>query len=81
MLFHRMEENKMVSPITSVTDRVIQAIENDPRLKNAIIEVASDRGIVNLAGTVKSEDARRAAEELARQQPGVVTVINEIKVA
>lgn len=61
-------------------DRVFAALASDPRTKEAAIEVANDRGIITLAGKVKSNEARQAAEEIARQQAGVVTVINELKV-
>jgi osmotically-inducible protein OsmY len=58
----------------------INLISNDPRTKNAGIEVASNQGVVTLTGTVKSEAIREAAEDIARRQEGVVTVINELKV-
>ncbi len=70
----------MVSPITSVTDRVAEAIQKDPRTKGAIIDVTSEGGVVTLTGNTKSEAIRQLSEEIARNQPGVITVINEIKV-
>jgi osmotically-inducible protein OsmY len=70
----------MVSPMTSATDQVVQALQDDPRMKGAAIDVSSERGIVTLTGTVSSEAVRQMAEKIARDQPGVVTVINEIKV-
>lgn len=61
-----------------------QAVENalleDPRTTEAILDVANNRGVVTLTGTVDSEEIRQAAEEIARQQPGVLTVVNELKV-
>ena len=72
----------MVSPITSsITDLVIEALMGDPRTKNAGIEVACTQGVVTLSGTVKSEAIREAAEKIARSQTGVITVINELKIA
>ena len=65
---------------TVIVDRVMDALINDPRTKNAQIDVVNDRGIVTLQGTVKKDDVRRAAEEIARRQDGVITVINEIKI-
>ena len=70
----------MVSPITNVTERVLAALNNDPRTQDAMVEVAFNQGVVTLAGLVKNAEARDAAEEISRQQAGVVTVINELKV-
>ncbi len=66
--------------LMEVVDRVTDALMNDPRTKNAMFDVANDRGILTLQGTVDKEEIRQAAEEIARQQEGVLTVINEIKV-
>ena len=71
----------MVSPMTSVTDRVMGAITSEPLLKDAKIDAAFERGVVTLTGTVKTEDARQTAEQIARQQQGVVMVVNELRVA
>jgi len=71
-----MERNQLME----VVDRVMDALLSDPRTKDAIIDVGSDRGIVILKGQVNKVDIREAAEEIARKQEGVITVINEIKV-
>ena len=71
----------MVSPMTDITDRVTAALLEDSRTKNAMIDVGCTQNVCTLSGTVKSEAIREAAEEIARRQPGVVTVINELKVA
>lgn len=60
--------------------RVANALLEDPRTEEAIIDVANDRGIITLTGTVQSEEIRRAAEEIARDQQGVISVVNELKV-
>ena len=61
-----------------------QAVENalleDPRTTEAILDVANNQGIITLTGAVDSEEIRQAAEEIARQQQGVLTVVNELKV-
>jgi osmotically-inducible protein OsmY len=74
------EDLPMVTPMSSTTDRVIESLMSDPRTKDSGIEVSCTGGIVTLAGSVKSAAVRDAAEEIARHQDGVVTVINEIKV-
>ena len=71
----------MVSPMTDITDRVVTALLEDSRTKDARIDVGCTQSVCTLSGTVKSEAIREAAEEIARRQPGVVTVINELKVA
>jgi hyperosmotically inducible protein len=70
----------MVTPLTSLTDRVMEALMNDPRTRNEPIEVATTQNMITLTGTVKSAEVREAAEEIARRQEGVATVINELKV-
>lgn len=61
-------------------DRVVQALMSDPRTKDVTIDVIDEHGIVTLRGTVDREHIRQAAEEIARKQEGVITVINEIKI-
>jgi osmotically-inducible protein OsmY len=49
-------------------------------LGNAVIEVKDNNGIVTLKGTVESEQDRLVAEELVRQQEGVVRVVNKLHI-
>jgi len=49
-------------------------------LGNAVIEVKDNDGIVTLKGTVESEQDKLAAEELARQQQGIVDVVNKLHI-
>ncbi len=65
---------------TGVVARVLSALLEDPRTRLYTIEVTSDHGVVTLSGTVPSEEVKRAAEEIARRQKGVVSVINALKV-
>jgi len=53
---------------------------NDPRTKNSIIEVGNNQGIVIMTGTVKTPAISQAAEEIVRSQPGVISVVNELKI-
>jgi osmotically-inducible protein OsmY len=71
----------MVTQAASLNDRVLGALQNDPRLKNAVIEASSLGGIITLTGIVRSEKERQTAEEIARGQEGVLSVLNEIKVS
>ncbi len=65
---------------TGVVARVTAALLEDPRTRLAVIDVASDHGVVTLSGKVSSPEIRQAAEEIARRQRGVVAVINELEV-
>jgi len=72
----------MVSPMTEISTRVSHRLSEDPRTADysANIEVSADRGMVSLTGKVPSEEIRDAAEEIARDTPGVISVITELKV-
>ncbi|MCL4560847.1 MAG: BON domain-containing protein [Chloroflexi bacterium] len=67
--------------LMELVERVTEALLRDPRTRNSVIEVANDRGIVTLKGSVEKEAISQAAEEITREQEGVITVINEIKVS
>ena len=60
--------------------RVSIALKNDPRTRDAAVDVVDEGGTVTLTGTVASEEVRRAAEEITQQREGVVQVINELQV-
>jgi osmotically-inducible protein OsmY len=70
----------MIAPISRPGELIGQALRNDPRTQEAVIDVAMEQGIVTLSGRVKSEAVREAAEEIARNQTGVVTIINDLQV-
>ena len=40
----------------------------------------SDEGVATLTGRVATEDARKLAEIYSRQEPGVRSVVNELRV-
>ncbi len=70
----------MDTPVSRVTRQVTEALMNDPRTKGSVIEVGNNHGIVILTGTVKSPAVSQAAEEISRSQPGVISVVNELKI-
>ena len=70
----------MSQPMVDPGQAVGNALLEDPRTQDAIIDVASDRGIITLTGTVDSQEVREIAEEIARDNQGVITVVNELKV-
>jgi osmotically-inducible protein OsmY len=65
---------------SSVKEQVTEALVDDPRTTDAPIEVIDDQGVVTLDGAVASDEIREAAEQIARQQQGVINVINDLEV-
>lgn len=72
----------MVSPMTDVSAQISSELMDDPRTKDCSkdINVAFDRGIVTITGTVPNVQASEAAEEIARKYPPVISVHNELKI-
>ena len=64
----------------AVTTRVKRAIYNEPSLKVMDVSVATEDGVVELTGSVKSRGERVRAGEIARKAEGVKRVKNELKV-
>jgi len=58
--------------------RIEQALKEDPRTRDEVIEVVEQQGVVTLVGEVTNVVASRAAEEIARQQSGVISVNNNL---
>jgi uncharacterized protein YrrD len=65
---------------SNVAARVNQALAADPRTAGAVIEAIYDRGSLLLQGEVDRVETRAVAEEIARRQPGVHVVHNELVV-
>jgi osmotically-inducible protein OsmY len=55
-------------------------LADDARTSEFGIEVIDNNGLVTLKGTVDSEEASEAAEQIARQQEGVVSVVNDVEI-
>lgn len=65
----------------AVNARVRHALLADPRTELATIEVRNHRsGVITLTGRVDSPEIAEAAVEIASEQPGVLSVIDELKV-
>lgn len=73
-------EAKPLDRDTVLFGRVTAALTADPRTASIPIEVIADRDTITLKGKVPSPEIKRAAEEIARHVPGVVTVINELEI-
>ena len=65
---------------TAITAHVTAALADDPRTDAAAIEVISHHGLLTLKGKVDSVEISRTAEEIAQQQPGVISVTNALEI-
>lgn len=70
----------METQYVNVVKDIYDQLEKDPRTKKCIIEVSFSRGVVTLSGNVKDTKMMAAAEEIARSHPGVISVVNELKI-
>jgi osmotically-inducible protein OsmY len=59
---------------------VIEELKWDTRVDETDVGVEVDDGVVTLSGTVNSYAKRIAAEDAAHRTPGVLDVVNDIKV-
>jgi osmotically-inducible protein OsmY len=64
---------------SDVTTKVKAAIYNDPMVKDNEINVATNMGVVQLSGFVRSQAAVDRAVELARSTSGVKKVTNDMR--
>lgn len=63
---------------TVITARIKTAMLTDPGMAGADVSVNTDRGVVSLAGTVKSHEQTGIASAHAQRQDGVVRVDNHL---
>ena len=70
----------MTVRVSKVAKRVSAALEEDERTAKYKIEVIDQDGLVTLKGTVPSEEVVEAAVEIAREQEGVVDVVDAMEI-
>jgi osmotically-inducible protein OsmY len=58
-----------------------KSFSDEPSLKDRDISFSVDGGDVTLTGTVRTETARRKANEVAMNVPGVRSVANALRVS
>jgi uncharacterized protein YrrD len=58
---------------------ITAALLKDSRTELAVIDVASEQGVITLKGEADEKQIREAAEEISANQPGVTSVKNLIK--
>ena len=61
-----------------ITGRIKSSLATDPGMAGADVSVNTDRGVVSLAGTVKSHEQTGIASAHAQRQDGVVRVDNHL---
>ena len=65
---------------STLTTSVQKKLTGDQLSTFTNINVATDRSVVTLKGTVRSVEEKKRAEELARQVAGVTTVNNNLSI-
>ncbi len=63
----------------TLRERVQNALTDDPRTRDAGIEIINENGIITLGGIVPDPKVSSAAEAITENVDGVVSVINEIQ--
>jgi hyperosmotically inducible protein len=63
-----------------ITMKIQSKYFGDDQIKARNINVDTSKGVVTLNGSVPTDAARKAAEDLARETDGVVRVVNHLKV-
>jgi osmotically-inducible protein OsmY len=76
-----IEVDNQLDTDVAIQTRVVYALLSDPRTVVSIIRVTTEQGVVTLKGNVDDAEVRDAAEEVAAQQPGVISVVNELDIA
>ncbi|MCL4868115.1 MAG: BON domain-containing protein [Anaerolineae bacterium] len=74
------KQAKVLSHDLALRAIVANALSEDPQTEAAVIEVINEQGVITLVGTVDDISIREAAERITATQPGVIFVINSLKV-
>lgn len=64
----------------TITTKVKEAVMADPNLKSTDINVDTKNGVVTLAGTVSSQEAKQKANQAAQSVQGVKSVSDQLVV-
>ena len=75
-----LDVENMLDSYAAIVARVTAALASDPRTDVAVIGVVNEQGLVTLKGQVDSPEVEEAAEQIAAQQPGVISVVNALEV-
>lgn len=75
------QSDASASDTSSLQSSIQSAIQQDPSLANANVDVKVTEKNVELSGTVPSDDAKKAAERIAKSNAGGRKVKDKLKVA
>jgi len=75
------DQNKAPASSTGVQSDIQSALQKDPTLASSNVNVQVSDKDVELSGTVPSQDAKDAAEQIAKSHSGGLPVKNHIKVS
>lgn len=62
-----------------LAEQITRALIEDERTEDSAIEVINNNGVITLEGTATSNEARDAAEEIARRHDGVISVTSDLE--
>lgn len=65
---------------TRIYEDISEALTHHPGVDASEIEVAVKNAVVTLSGTIESRQMKKMAEECAEEIPGVLDVINELRI-
>jgi hyperosmotically inducible protein len=63
---------------SAINGKIKASIQGDPGMAGADVSVHTDRGVVNLTGTVKSQEQTAIASAHAQRQDGVMRIDNHL---
>ena len=66
--------------MNNLRERVQKALTDDPRTREAALEILNENGVITLSGIVPHNKTSEAAESIVKEVDGVVSVVNEIQV-
>lgn len=65
----------------ALNDRLLKALAASPQTSEAAIEVINENGFITLTGEVDTPETRQAVREIVANEPGVISVVNNLKIA
>ena len=77
----KMPQSDASADTSSLQSSIQSAIQQDPSLANSNVDVKVTEKNVELSGTVPSDDAKKAAERIAKSNAGGRKVKDKLKVA
>lgn len=66
--------------MNDLREKVQDALIDDPRTREASIEILNNNGVITLGGIVPEAEISDAAESITKNISGVISVVNEIQV-